>query len=98
MLKIDFFDLNKNRQIGDWAFSEDNLDIYLLYPIPSNYENEPPTPDIVRIPVCKDGEEYPRKEKPWTWNGSMNSPTVTPSINVIGRWHGFLTDGKLITV
>jgi hypothetical protein len=98
MLKIDFFDLNKNGEIGDWAFSEDNLDIYLLYPIQISYEGEPPIKDVVRIPVCRENEKYPRKETPWAWNGSMKSPTVTPSINVIGRWHGFLTDGKLITV
>ena len=29
----------------------------------------------------------------WSWDGNEDCPTVTPSINVIGCWHGFLTAG-----
>lgn len=31
----------------------------------------------------------------WTWNGSAESPTVSPSIRRIGgcEWHGHLIDG-----
>lgn len=32
----------------------------------------------------------------WSWNGSRERPTVTPSIlHMDGcRWHGYLTDGE----
>jgi len=30
----------------------------------------------------------------WEWNGSLDKPTLTPSILSLGcRWHGYLTDG-----
>ena len=29
----------------------------------------------------------------WDWNGSTEAPTLTPSINHPGCWHGWLTDG-----
>lgn len=36
----------------------------------------------------------------WQWNGSVEKPTLTPSIQVVGDcgWHGFLTDGVWIQV
>lgn len=100
MLKKDFYDLNENGNIGDWAFSDDGLDLYICYGTPSSYEGEPPYPDIIRCCVCtnENMKSWPRLEKPWLWNGNKECPTITPSINVVGRWHGFLTDGKLITV
>lgn len=32
----------------------------------------------------------------WDWDGNMVSPTLTPSINHVGCWHGWLTGGKFI--
>lgn len=29
----------------------------------------------------------------WNWNGSIEKPTLTPSVHHIGHWHGWLTDG-----
>ncbi len=31
----------------------------------------------------------------WGWNGSVDSPTFTPSINCVGYCHSFVTDGKI---
>lgn len=33
----------------------------------------------------------------WDWNGSVESPTLTPSINHVGCWHGWLTNGEFIS-
>ena len=38
----------------------------------------------------------------WSWNGSEDKPTLTPSIlkntpNICAGWHGFLTNGEFIT-
>lgn len=33
-------------------------------------------------------------EPSWQWNGSVEKPTLTPSVNHVGHWHGFLTDGE----
>ncbi|TPM41530.1 DUF6527 family protein [Mesorhizobium sp. B2-3-4] len=35
----------------------------------------------------------PAESPSWQWNGSREKPTLTPSINHIGHWHGYLTDG-----
>jgi hypothetical protein len=29
----------------------------------------------------------------WQWDGDMRAPTLTPSINHVGCWHGWLTGG-----
>lgn len=43
-----------------------------------------------------------RKPSAWTWNGSRNTPTVSPSIDLqaddgngglVSHWHGWLVDG-----
>ncbi len=33
----------------------------------------------------------------WQWNQNKEKPTLTPSIHCIGHWHGYLTDGKLVS-
>jgi hypothetical protein len=30
----------------------------------------------------------------WQWNGSLSAPTLYPSVNHVGRWHGWLRDGR----
>ena len=32
----------------------------------------------------------------WTVTGTPPNMTLTPSINVVGIWHGFLTNGELV--
>ena len=29
----------------------------------------------------------------WEWNGSRTEPTLKPSVNHVGHWHGWLRDG-----
>ncbi|SFJ36943.1 DUF6527 family protein [Albimonas pacifica] len=29
----------------------------------------------------------------WRWNGSTSAPTLDPSVNHVGHWHGWLRDG-----
>lgn len=31
----------------------------------------------------------------WTWNGDVEKPTLSPSVNCVGRCHYFLRDGML---
>ncbi|MDF1720497.1 MAG: DUF6527 family protein [Minwuia sp.] len=32
----------------------------------------------------------------WIWNGDLQAPTITPSVNGgPGRWHGWITDGVM---
>lgn len=29
----------------------------------------------------------------WQWDGSTDAPTLTPSVNHVGHWHGWLRNG-----
>ena len=29
----------------------------------------------------------------WEWNGSLESPTLSPSVHHVGHWHGWLRNG-----
>lgn len=31
----------------------------------------------------------------WQWDGNEEKPTITPSINHVGCWHGWLKEGVL---
>lgn len=35
----------------------------------------------------------PADSPSWQWNGSLDRPTLTPSVWWKGHWHGWLTDG-----
>lgn len=35
----------------------------------------------------------PSSTPSWNWNGSLEKPTLTPSVHHVGHWHGWLTNG-----
>lgn len=37
--------------------------------------------------------EKPKTVPSWTWNGSFTEPTLSPSVNHVGHWHGWLRGG-----
>ena len=98
--------LDSRGNLGDWCFVEPNeyhgLIMFLRYPIsdeewfkwhdfPPN-EDYPNRGDVVGIPLSGD------KPPVWQWDGNRECPTVSPSINVIGRWHGYFRNGKIETL
>ena len=89
--------LYSNGKVGDWCFFDNKESLYIGIRYPRKEEEifgDEARGEIVSIPICE-GEKLTNS---WLWNGNKELPTITPSINVIGLWHGFLTDGKLITV
>lgn len=100
MLRQSLDDLDEYGQVGDWCFVErpTELDLFLRYPVSDalwvEFYKEAPElnrGDLVRLPLS--GEGHPV----WQWNGNREAPTLTPSINVVGRWHGWLREGVLVT-
>jgi hypothetical protein len=97
MLKTDLNEL----QIGDWCFrnksEDDNLYIALRF-----LEGDR---GLAILPISIQPDHYNiHGAHCWHWNGSEDSPTISPSILHWGdgkdrpaSWHGFLQDGKLIT-
>jgi len=39
----------------------------------------------------------PAQGPSWNWNGSSSAPTLTPSVNHEGHWHGWLTAGVWVS-
>ena len=68
--------------IGDWFIDEEAKTIYI----------DMPKCRVVSWPI------YPNRLENgaiWYWNGDHDKPTLTPSLNVVGIWHGWLKDGIL---
>jgi hypothetical protein len=87
-IRKNFADLAENGQVGDWCFTNEDSFLWLRYPDGSECG------DLVHLPISRD----PQATRGWFWNGDREAPTLEPSINVIGKWHGFLRAGKLETV
>jgi hypothetical protein len=96
-LRKDIADLEENGQLGDWCFYNNDADMFLNYPIKSIYAGEPDNIDIVHLYIHRAGTVFERSPS-WEWDGNRDAPTLSPSINVINRWHGYLRAGKLETV
>jgi len=105
-LRKDLDDLEENGQLGDWCFVQftECLVLFLRYPISDEEwskwygftrEQAPEfnRGDIVSLPISGLNDKHPV----WQWDGNREAPTLSPSINVIGRWHGWLRAGKLVT-
>ena len=45
--------------------------------------------DTLSTKIRLGGEQHPC----WSWDGNMESPTLRPSLNLEGIWHGFLNHG-----
>lgn len=70
-------------QPGDFCFDDEHRHIYVCLPGRT-------APDA--IPIQKGA---PGGTRIWGWDGNTETPTLTPSIEDKGHWHGFLRAGKL---
>lgn len=41
------------------------------------------------------GHDIPQKS--WAWNGDIDRPTLSPSINCADCWHGYIENGVFVT-
>jgi hypothetical protein len=49
---------------------------------------------LICIPIQKGSAPGNRV---WGWDGNEVMPTLTPSIHTIDHWHGYLTNGRLVS-
>jgi hypothetical protein len=91
----DWADLVDNGQEGDFAW-------------PSSDERDDAGNLVARhdwiyiyIPgsgVCRWGVDRPLENGcQWKWNGNEDAPTLTPSLHLVGTWHGWMTNGELVS-
>ena len=75
-------------KMGEWQFVNNYTAIWIHAP------HSDTTMGLVRLSISETGNAIPPV---WKWDGNKDKPTLTPSINIIGVWHGWLRDGKLVT-
>lgn len=46
-----------------------------------------------QVPLTVGNGFKPADGPSWNWNGSIERPTLSPSVNHIDHWHGWLRDG-----
>lgn len=50
------------------------------------------------IGALRVGENFKPEDAPsWNWNGSIETPNLTPSVNHVGHWHGWLQNGTWVS-
>ena len=83
---------------GDFFFSREDGERTLCVVVPGirtdGYENDPNAAQLRAwhntIPVPVTGE------RAWGFDGNEDAPTLTPSLHVLGVWHGWIRAGKLV--
>jgi len=78
-------------KVGEWQFANDYTAIWIH--VPSHLPPDRWLPSLVRIPISDTGSSAPPV---WQWDGNKEAPTLTPSIDVHGIWHGWLRGGTLV--
>lgn len=87
-------------QPGDMWYIDRELDQLSLFYRDNNMHRKP---IMVMLPnrdfFCVDSPCYSQEKGSyggWSVTGEAPNITVSPSINMVGRWHGFLTAGILM--
>jgi len=80
--------------IGDFIFNDERDYLYIVLP---NKNGKFATDSEGRavldpIRISRTPTSHPRT---WHWDGNETAPTLQPSIDWRGHWHGFLTNGVL---
>jgi hypothetical protein len=51
-----------------------------------------------RTPLKRDPQGQNGGIAQWDWNGDRERPTFSPSINCQGCWHGYIENGRCVSV
>ena len=68
--------------------TDERLTIYIVLPGQSVWAPI----HVVRATSAINGQRI------WHWDGNFDQPTLSPSIHHVGRWHGYMTAGRLVSV
>jgi hypothetical protein len=77
------------RKAGDAKFSIDSEKEGHLYVV------LPGSDDVHCIPVTRDRNKADKNARLWYLTGPLSAPTLHPSIDAKGQWHGWLKNGTL---
>jgi hypothetical protein len=79
-----FVSLSLEGKEGDWWFDAAHENIFIWIP----------GGGVTRWPIDCEPGEHPC----WKWDGNLDAPTLTPSLWLVGTWHGWMREGKLVSV
>lgn len=68
---------------GDWYVDEESRQVLIIVPGAGLVPFDYETPNAVGAR--------------WGYDGNADAPTLTPSLHVIGRWHGWMRAGVLVS-
>jgi len=88
-LRANLDDLKQNGQLGDWTFTDG--DTHIIIRLPAGGLD----PRGILSPIPLKPEPDPNEDD-WQWDGNREAPTLTPSINWVGVWHGYMRAGQLV--
>lgn len=80
--KVEYGEL---KEPGDFCYSDKFDYLYIILPGSSH-------PDAIQIQ-----RGAPGGPRVWGWDGAIEQPTIYPSIDAPGLWHGWLRNGQLIS-
>jgi hypothetical protein len=74
---------------GEFFFSRQLGQMYFNCALPSGA--------ACRIPIRPLIDPKVNGGHSWEWNGNIESPTLSPSIHLVGHWHGYVTAGRMVS-
>jgi len=82
--------LDEVKELGDWYIRDmgegREKHMIIMLPRPAG---------LCELLIAPSPETSPACAR-WQWNGSVDKPTLTPSVNVVGCWHGWIQDGQMV--
>lgn len=81
-----------NGKDGDWFIDERCTPRVIYLRIPGD-------DSLSRWELAPDGIAESERPRPsWRWDGNHDAPTLTPSLHLVGVWHGWMKEGRLESV
>lgn len=77
-----------------WGAPRDNGVRYLYIKLPGGDHSGP---DAIRVTLDPAKSGGPDGAHTWHWDGNEEKPTLNPSLHWVGRWHGWLKAGRLVS-
>lgn len=77
-----------------WGAERENGIRYIYIKLPGGGGSGPDAIRVTRDLAKSGGTDGAHT---WHWDGNEQKPTIQPSLHWVGRWHGFLKAGRLVS-
>lgn len=100
LAKDDFDDINA---LGDFFIGErgggEHRQLYFTAAVPTAkkpFLKKENGWTFCSVPIRSDADRAAGIGRGWGWDGNRENPTLTPSIDVHGSWHGWIRNGEMV--